>query len=66
VILLIINKIIYIINNNINEINSIDNINVINEGSAPPMIQGQNIDGQKNFLEDNEKLNLSDWVVIDK
>ncbi len=30
------------------------------------MVQGQNIDGKKNFLEDNEKLNLSDWVVIDK
>ena len=53
-------------NNNINDSNSINNINIINEGSAPPMIQGQNIDGKKNFLEDNEKLNLSDWVVIDK
>ena len=55
-----------IINNNINNSNSINNINIINEGSAPPMVQGQNIDGKKNFLEDNEKLNLSDWVVIDK
>ena len=55
-----------IINNNINNSNSINNINIINGGSAPPMVQGQNIDGKKNFLEDNEKLNLSDWVVIDK
>ena len=58
-----------IINNNINVINNvnlINNINIIDDEAAPPNAQYLNIDGKKNFLEDNEKLDLNDWVIIDK
>jgi len=50
-----------IINNN----SIIDNNNIIeNEYPAPPTLNSQNIDGKKNYREDNET--LKDWVIIDK
>ena len=57
------NNNINMINNNI--INDMDD-NSINEGSAPPSGTNMNIDGKKNYLEDQKGVNLSDWVVIDK
>lgn len=48
-------------NQNIN-----NTINSINDNNHPSITQSSSIDGKKNYLEDNEDINLDDWVIIDK
>ena len=51
--------------NNYTKSNTIDNFKFIeDEYPAPPTLNNQNLDNQKNYIEDNEV--LKDWVIIDK
>ena len=53
-------------NSQLNNINNINNNIINNEDATTPMVKSKNIDTPKNYIEDNDKIDLKDWVIIDK